>query len=161
MSANQELRRVVTQYIGILNDQQSLTLPKVSQLIVSMFTDMETAVEERFVEIRASMDKIDAKATASENKLRGIQEETLGQVVRYVFGESLAKPGGLPADIMAMTESIQRIEKGLNNVTREIMNLATEVDSIKRSRQSGLPLRSWFFLIVILVGALLAAILIL
>lgn len=132
------LKAVVTRYIGILNSQNLLSLDKVAEIIVSMMTDLESAIGNDLEIIRDEASTMRTRVSLNEDKLRNIEGDVLGQVVRYVVGESLAKPGGLPADIQRLVESSQKVERGIGNLSSELVHLIDRVDRLERTeKESG------------------------
>ena len=132
------LKAVVTRYIGILNSQNLLSLDKVAEIIVSMMTDLESAISNDLEVIRDEVSTMRTRVAGNEDELRNIEGDVLGQVVRYVIGESLAKPGGLPADIQRLVESSQKVERGIGNLSSELVHLIDRVDRLERTeKESG------------------------
>ena len=129
------LKAVVTRYIGILNSQNLLSLDKVAELIVSMLKDLESTINDDVGEIVEELAMLKARTILVEDKLRGIEGDVLGQVVRYVIGESLAKPGGLPADIDRLVQSSHKVERGISNLSSELVHLIDRVDRLERTEK--------------------------
>ena len=133
MKRQDNLKAVVTRYIGILNSQNLLSVDKVAELIVSMLSDLETAIGEEMFQMGTELEQLAVRTGTLENKLRSVEGDTLGQVVRYVIGESLAKPGGLPADIERLVASSQKVEKGIINLSSELVHLIDRVDRLEKA----------------------------
>ena len=132
MKRQDNLKAVVTRYIGILNSQNLLSVDKVAELIVSMLSDLETTIGEEIFQMGTEIDQLSKRTTTLEAKLLSVEGDTLGQVVRYVVGESLAKPGGLPADIERLVASSQKVEKGIINLSSELVHLIERVDRLEK-----------------------------
>ncbi len=181
MKRQDNLKAVVTRYIGILNSQNLLSVDKVAELIVSMLSDLETTIGEEMFQIANEVDMLSTRTLGIENKLRSVEGDTLGQVVRYVIGESLAKPGGLPADIERLVASSQKVEKGILNLSSELVHLIDRVDKLEKSESDRVDRMNFlekaekesngklhlrrnpmsFFVFIILVTSILALILML
>ena len=103
-----------------------------------MMTDLESAISNDLEVIRDEVSTMRTRVSLNEDKLRNIEGDVLGQVVRYVIGESLAKPGGLPADIQRLVESSQKVERGIGNLSSELVHLIDRVDRLERTeKESG------------------------
>lgn len=133
MKRQDNLKAVVTRYIGILNSQNLLSVDKVAELIVSMLSDLETTIGEEMFQMGTELEQLAVRTGTLESKLRSVEGDTLGQVVRYVIGESLAKPGGLPADIERLVASSQKVEKGIINFSSELVHLIDRVDRLEKA----------------------------
>lgn len=129
---NDNLRTVISRYISILNTQNALSLDKVAEIIVSMMSDLEGFIEEDMLKTASAIAEIESKIAPLELKLRYVDGEILGQVVRYVVGESLAKPGGLPLDIERLMISSHNVEEGIRNLSSEMLRMSERVEALER-----------------------------
>jgi predicted RNase H-like nuclease (RuvC/YqgF family) len=100
-----------------------------------MLGDLESTIGEELYQMNNHISQLSTRTAALELKLQSVEGDTLGQVVRYVIGESLAKPGGLPSDIERLVTSSQKVEKGITNLSTELVHLIERVDRLERTEK--------------------------
>jgi len=107
----------------LAEDEKSLTPRKVFDILFGVFVDMEDALEERLGHTDKGMVNLGERIVAQETLTEGISKGQLGEVVRFVVGDNLGRPGGLPKELSSLSDAVRASNSRLDEMSQAINSM--------------------------------------